>query len=117
MKGVIVLKAIEIIEAQDWVMYALFFSLAIAIASIIIMELIHNRYIIIPVCTGMLSIVCVIVFFVMIGIKRPIKHTNEYEYVVRVDNSVNFNEFYEKYEILNKKEYTNVYTVKERLIE
>lgn len=117
MKGVIVLKAIEIIEAQDWVMYALLFSSVIAIASIIIMELMYNKYIIIPICTGILSIICVIVFWVMIDIKRPIKHTNEYEYVVRVDNSVNFNEFYEKYEILNKEEYTNVYTVKERIIE
>ena len=116
MEGVVVLKAIEIIEVQDWVIYALFFSLAIAIASVIVMEFIHNKHIIIPTCTAMLSIVCIVVFWAMIGIKRPIKHTNEYEYVVRVDNSVNFNEFYERYEILNKEEYSNVYTVRERNI-
>lgn len=117
MDGVTILKAIEIIEVQDWVIYALLFSAVIGIASIIITELTHNKYVIIPVCTGMLSIVCVIVFWFMVGMKRPIKHTNEYEYVVRVDNSVNFNEFYEKYEILNKEEYSNVYTVKERVTE
>lgn len=114
MKGVVVLKAIEIIEVQDWVLYALLFSAITAVVSIFITELIHNKYIIIPVCTGMLSIACVIVFWFMVGMKRPIKHTNEYEYVVRVDNSVNFNEFYERYEILNKEEYSNVYTVRER---
>lgn len=117
MNGVIVLKAIEIIGVQDWVIYALFFSMAAAVASVIIMKFIHDKYIIIPICTGMLSIICVLVFWVMIGIKRPIKHTNEYEYVVRVDNSVNFNEFYERYEILNKEEYSSVYTIKERIIE
>lgn len=117
MKGVAVLKAIEIIEVQDWVIYALLFSAITGIVSVISMELIHNKYIIIPVCTGMLSIACVIVFWFMVGIKKPIKHTNEYEYIVRVDNSVNFNEFYEKYEILNKEEYSNVYTVKERVTE
>lgn len=117
MEGVVVLKAIEIIEAQDWVIYALLFSLAVAIASVIILEFMYDKHIIIPFCTGILSVVCVIVFWVMIGIKRPIKHTNEYEYVVRVDNSVNFNEFYERYEILNKEEYSNVYTVRERNVE
>ncbi len=115
MKGVMVLKAIEIIEPQDWVIYALLFSLAIAIASVIITEFMHNKYTIIPICVGMLSIVCVVIFWMMVDIKRPIKHTNKYEYVVQVDNSVNFNEFYERYEIINKEKYLNVYTVKERI--
>ena len=117
MEGVVVLKAIEIIEVQDWVIYAMLFSIVTAIASIIIMHFIRDKYVYIPACVGLLSVVCVIVIWVMVGIKRPIKHTNEYEYVVRVDNSVNFNEFYERYEILNKEEYSNVYTVRERNIE
>lgn len=35
-------------------------------------------------------------------------------YVIQVDDTINFNEFYEQYNILSKEPYTNIYRVEER---
>ena len=35
-------------------------------------------------------------------------------YVIQVDDTINFNEFYEQYDILSKEPYTNIYRVEER---
>jgi len=35
-------------------------------------------------------------------------------YVIQVDDTINFNEFYRQYDILSKEPYTNIYRVEER---
>jgi len=35
-------------------------------------------------------------------------------YVIQVDDTVNFNEFYKQYDILSKEPYVNIYRVEER---
>lgn len=35
-------------------------------------------------------------------------------YVIQVDDTINFNEFYKQYDILSKEPYTNIYRVEER---
>ena len=42
--------------------------------------------------------------------------TGIYEYDIKVSDNTPFNEFYQKYEILENYNYSNVYKVKERII-
>lgn len=42
--------------------------------------------------------------------------TGTYEYDIKVSDNTPFNEFYQKYEILENYNYSNVYKVKERII-
>ena len=118
MNGVEVLKTIEITTIQSWIAYGLIISIGIVILAGIILRNseIDSIPSIITCITGILAAVAFI-FFVIALVIAPEKSTGEYKQIVRVSDDISLNEFYEKYKILSKEEYTNVYTVKERITE
>lgn len=118
MNGVEVLKTIEITTIQSWIAYGLIISLGIAIiAAITLHEFEEDGIPSIIACFTVALAVVAFIFFIMAAIIAPEKPTGEYKQIVRVSDDISLNEFYEKYEILSKEEYTNVYTVKERITE
>ena len=118
MDGIEILKTIEITTIQSWIIYGIIISIGIAIVAAIILHDSEVDSILSTVAciTGTIAAVA-FVFFIMAMIITPKKLTGEYKQIVRVPDDISLNEFYEKYEILSKEEYTNVYTVKERITE
>lgn len=116
MDGIEILKTIEITTIQSWIVYGIIISLGIAIIAAITLHECEVDSIpsIIACFTAALAAVAFI-FFMMAAIIAPQKPTGEYKQIMRVSDDISLNEFYEKYEILSKEEYTNVYTVKERI--
>lgn len=117
MDGIEILKSIEITTTQSWIVWGIIISLGIVIMIGIIL---HDSEIdstpsIIACIIGITAAIA-FVFFIMAAIIAPKKPTGEYKQIMRVPDDISLNEFYEKYEILSKEEYTNVYTVKERII-
>lgn len=118
MEGIEILKTIEITTTQNWITYGIIISLGIAIITAITL---HESEIdgipsIIACLIGTLAAVA-FVFFAIALVVAPKELTGEYKQIMRVPDNISLNEFYEKYEILSKEEYTNVYTVKERITE
>ena len=116
MDGIEILKTIEITTIQSWITYGIIISLGIAIIAAITL---HESEVdsipsIIAYFTAAFAAVAV-VFFIMAAIIAPEKPTGKYKQIMRVSDDISLNEFYEKYIILSKEEYTNVYTVKERI--
>lgn len=50
---------------------------------------------------------------IILTIAEPEINTGRKQYIVRLDNDVNINEFYNKYKIIEHTKYTDVYTVEE----
>ena len=50
---------------------------------------------------------------VILTITEPEIDTGRKQYIIRLDNDVNINEFYNKYKIIEHTKYTDVYTVEE----
>lgn len=116
MEGIEILKTIEITTIQSWIVYGIIISLGIAIiAAITLHESEVDSTPSIIACFVVAIAVVAFVFFMMAAIIAPEKSTGEYKQIMRVPDNISLNEFYEKYEILSKEEYTNVYTVKERI--
>lgn len=118
MDGVEILKTIEITTIQSWIVYGIFISIGIVIVVSIILydSEIDSVPSIIACPTGILAAVAFI-FFVIALVVAPKELTGKYKQIIRVSDNISLNEFYEKYEILSKEKYTNVYTVKERIID
>lgn len=118
MDGIEILKTIEITTIQSWITYGIIISIGIAIVAAIILHDFEVDSIpsIVACITATIAVVA-FVFFIMAMIIAPKKLTGEYKQIMRVPDNISLNEFYEKYEILSKEEYTNVYTVKERITE
>ena len=118
MEGIEILKTIEITTIQSWITYGIIISLGIAIiAAITLHEFEEDSVPSIIACFTIALAAVAFIFFMMAAIIAPEKPTGKYKQIVRVSDDISLNEFYEKYEILSKEEYTNVYTVKERIIE
>lgn len=118
MDGIEILKTIEITTIQSWITYGIIISLGIAIiAAITLHESEIDSIPSIIACFTVALAAVAIVFFMMAAIIAPEKPTGEYKQIIRVSDDISLNEFYEKYKILSKEEYTNVYTVKERITE
>lgn len=118
MDGIEILKTIEITTIQSWITYGIIISLGIAIIAAIILH--ESEVDSIPSFVACLTVplaAIAVVFFIMAAIIAPEKPTGEYKQIMRVSDDISLNEFYEKYEILSKEEYANVYTVKERITE
>lgn len=116
MEGIEILKTIEITTIQSWIVYGFVISIGIAIVSAIILHYSEDDSIPSFIACITVTIAAVaLVFFMMAMIIAPEKPIGKYKQIVRVSDDISLNEFYEKYEILSKEEYTNVYTVKERI--
>lgn len=117
MDGIEILKTVEITTIQSWIVHGIIISVGIAIIAAITLH--ESEVGSIPSTIACLTAVLaavVFVFFIMAAIIAPKKPTGEYKQIMRVSDDISLNEFYEKYVILSKEEYTNVYTVKERII-
>lgn len=116
MDGIEILKTIEITTIQSWITYGIIISIGIVIIAAITL---HDSEIdsipFIIACFVAAIAAVAFIFFLMATIIAPKKLTGEYKQIVRVSDDISLNEFYEKYEILSKEEYANVYTVKERI--
>lgn len=112
MEGIEVLKVVEITKMQPWILPGLIISVVIFILTASCSMQSPNLF---SVITTFISGLSIIIFMFLIIFSSPVQ-TGEYEQTIRVSNDISLNEFYEKYEILSKEEYTNVYTVKERTI-
>lgn len=118
MDGIEILKTIEITTIQDWVGYGFIISvITLLLFTIVAVILEHADSIFqtVPYVLATISGIGVLFFVIMMLASK--KSTGEYKQIMRVPDNISLNEFYEKYEILSKEEYTNVYTVKERIIE
>ena len=118
MDGIEILKTIEITTTQSWIVCGIIISIGMAIIAAIIL---HDSEVdsipsIIACIIGTLAGIA-FVFFAIMLVAAPKELTGEYKQIVRVSDDISLNEFYEKYEILSKEEYANVYTVKERITE
>lgn len=74
-----------------------------------VISMIDNKEIPAVICSiiALISIVCAVIL--------PENVPNgKTTYVIQVDDTINFNEFYEQYDILSKEPYTNIYRVEER---
>lgn len=58
-----------------------------------------------------ITVVATLAFGISLFFPQP---TGEVKYEIRVSDETSLNEFYDKYEILDKYEYSNVYIVKEK---
>lgn len=70
------------------------------------------------ICGNILTIIAVIsivifIIGIILTITEPKIDTGRKQYIIRLDNDVNINEFYNKYKIINHTKYTDVYTVEE----
>lgn len=75
----------------------------------VVVSMIDNKEIPAAICSiiVLISIVCSIIL--------PEDVPNgKTTYVIQVDDTINFNEFYEQYDILSKEPYINIYRVEER---
>lgn len=75
----------------------------------VVVSMIDNKEITAVICSiiVLISIVCAVIF--------PEDVPNgKTTYVIQVDDTINFNTFYEQYDILSKEPYTNIYRVEER---
>lgn len=119
MEGIEVLDKIEITTLQNWVIYGFLISLGITILFAIIMKLLEYDDSIASIIVTLIDIIAMVatIFFMIMIPAAPKKYTGIYKYVISVDDDVNFNEFYNKYDIIGKEKYSNIYTVKERIEE
>ena len=91
-------------------------SLIIAIMSIFIgIAMYMDDY---EIFGGILTIIAAIsavifIIGIILTITEPEIDTGRKQYIMRLDNDVNINEFYNKYKIIEHTKYTDVYTVEE----
>lgn len=70
------------------------------------------------ICGTILTIIAAIsavifIISIILAITEPKIDTGRKQYIIRLDNDVNINEFYNKYKIIEHTKYTDVYTVEE----
>ena len=122
MNGVEVLNKIPIYAAAEWALYTMLFLLiAIPLAFIIysIIQVVHGRhwsFIIentaFSIFLGLFAATLFVVVADKTGISQDKNNVAYYKYQVVVSDEVNFNEFMEKYEIVEQN--GSIYTVQER---
>ena len=91
-------------------------SLIITIASILIGIILYlsDCEICGSICTIIAGInVTIFIIGMILALPEPTVDTGRNQYIVRLDNNININEFYDKYKIIDHTKYTDVYTVEE----
>ena len=56
---------------------------------------------------------CVTIFGIVKTITEPMQDTGRVKYIVKVDDTISMNEFYNNYKILEHARYSDIYTVEE----
>jgi len=108
MNNVEILNKVEILEVPNWIVLSFIIS-CIFFAVLFFMWLEEGGT-----GLGIFSIITTIttlVFGILLFFPQP---TGEFKYDIHIPDDVSLNEFYEKYEILDKYDYSNVYVVKEK---
>ena len=91
-------------------------SFIIAIISIFIGIMLDKDNCEIGAATCIIAAAISVVIFIIgtiLMITEPEIDTGRKQYIVRLDNDININEFYNKYKIIDHTKYTDVYTVEE----
>jgi len=111
-----ILETIPIMEQAGKYMPMMGLSAFIAISCLLIAVLLFKEdydmggYIfIISTCIAML----VFIVGIILSITEPKIDTGRKQYIIRLNNDININEFYDKYKIIEHTKYTDVYTVEE----
>ena len=70
------------------------------------------------ICGGIFTIIAsisliIFIISIILGICEPTIDTGRKQYIVRLNNNISINEFYNKYKIIEHTKYTDVYTVEE----
>lgn len=108
MNNIEILNKVEILEVPNWVLLLFVFSsISFAVSFFMWLEEGGTELGIVSIITTITTIV----FGILLLFPQP---TGEFKYDVRIHDDVSLNEFYEKYEILDKYDYSNVYVVKEK---
>lgn len=105
--GMEILNQTEIMESYAWFSYAVLLIGIIAMISLIMFN--KNKEMI----WGIVLIISMIIMMVLVVLSYCLeKPTGRYIYDVTISDDVNFNEFNEKYEVIEQK--GKIYTIKEK---
>lgn len=111
-----ILETIPIFEKPGIYAPVIFYSsIAAAIFVFLFYILAHNEIDIPATICAFLAIVSIFIlsYGIIKDIKEPEQDTERIKYIIKLDDTISVNEFYNKYKILEHPQYSDIYTVEE----
>ena len=111
-----ILETIPIFEKPGIYTHVILYSIiAAAIFDFLVYILTQNGINIPAIICAFLAIISMFIMFygIIKEIKEPEQDTGRIKYIIKLDDTISVNEFYNKYKILEHPQYSDIYTVEE----
>ena len=111
-----ILETIPIFEKPGTYAPVIFYSIIAAVTFIFLFYILIHIDIDIPaIICAFLAIISIFIlsYGIIKEVKEPEQDTGRIKYIIKLDDTVSVNEFYNKYKILEHPRYSDIYTVEE----